>query len=45
MTHIQTKKIQLAEYDIVEMFAENLVEVGYVWWVDSGNIYIFLEFI
>jgi hypothetical protein len=24
MTHIQTKKIQLAEYDIVGMFAENL---------------------
>jgi hypothetical protein len=27
MTHIQTKKIQLAEYDIVGKFAENLVEV------------------
>jgi hypothetical protein len=36
MTHIQTKNIQLAEYDFVGMFAENLVEVGYVWWVDSG---------
>jgi hypothetical protein len=30
MTHIQTKKNQLAQYDIVGMFAENLVEVGYV---------------
>jgi hypothetical protein len=36
MTHIQTKKNQLAEYDIVGMFAENLVEVGYIWWVNSG---------
>jgi hypothetical protein len=39
MTHIETIKIQLAEYDIVGMFAENLVEVGYVWWVDSGKIF------
>jgi hypothetical protein len=44
MTHIQTKKTQLAEYDIVGIFAENLVEVGYVWWVDSGKIFFF-EFI
>jgi hypothetical protein len=36
MTHIQTKKIQLADYDIVGIFAEKLVEVGFVWWVDSG---------
>jgi hypothetical protein len=28
--HVQTKNNQLAEYDIVGMFAENLVEVGYV---------------
>jgi hypothetical protein len=28
MTHIQTKKVQLAEYDIVEIFAENLVELA-----------------
>jgi hypothetical protein len=28
------KKSQLAEYDIVGIFAENLVEIGYVWWVD-----------
>jgi hypothetical protein len=41
MTHIQTKKNQLAEYEIVGMLAENLVEVGYVWWVDSGKIYFF----
>jgi hypothetical protein len=40
MTHIQSKKRQLSKYDIVGMFAENLVEVGYVWWVDSG-IYFF----
>jgi hypothetical protein len=37
MPHIQIKRIQLAEYDIVAIFAENLVEVGYVWWVDSGK--------
>jgi hypothetical protein len=43
MTHIQSKKSQLAEYDIVGIFAENLVEVGYVWWVDSG--FFFFEFI
>jgi hypothetical protein len=34
-------KKQLAEYDIVGMFAENLVEVGYVWWVNSGKILFF----
>jgi hypothetical protein len=28
MTHIQSKKSQLAEYDIVGIFAENLVEVA-----------------
>jgi hypothetical protein len=31
MTHIQLKKNQLAECDMVGMFAENMVEVGYVW--------------
>jgi hypothetical protein len=31
MTHIRSKKSQLAKDDIVEIFAENLVEVGYVW--------------
>jgi hypothetical protein len=36
MAHIQTKNIQLAEYDIVGMFAENLVEVGCLV-VDSGK--------
>jgi hypothetical protein len=41
ITHIQSKKSHLAEYDIVGMFAENLVEVGYVWWVDSGKIFFF----
>jgi hypothetical protein len=41
MTHIQNKKSQLSEYDIVGMFAENLVEVGYVWWVESGKINMF----
>jgi hypothetical protein len=30
------QKSQLAEYDIVGMFAENLVEGGFVWWVESG---------
>jgi hypothetical protein len=34
-------KNQLAEYDIVGMFAENLVEVGYVWWFDSGKLIFF----
>jgi hypothetical protein len=28
ITHIQSKKRQLAEYHNVEMFAQNLVEVG-----------------
>jgi hypothetical protein len=41
MTHIQTKKSQLAEYDIVGMFVEILVEVGHFWWVDSGKIFFF----
>jgi hypothetical protein len=41
MTCIQSKKNQLAEYDIVGMLAENLVEVGYVWCVDSGFFNIF----
>jgi hypothetical protein len=27
--HIQSKTSQLAQYDIVEMFTQNLVEVGY----------------
>jgi hypothetical protein len=35
-THIQTKKSQLAEYDNVEMFTQNFVEVDNVWWVESG---------
>jgi hypothetical protein len=41
MTHIQTKKNQLAKYDIVGMFAENLVEVDYV---DVGRFRILLFF-
>jgi hypothetical protein len=41
MIHIQTIKIQFALYDIAGMFAENLVEVGFVWWVDSGKLYFF----
>jgi hypothetical protein len=41
MTHIQTKKNLLVEYDIVGMFAGNLAEVGYVWWVDSGFFFFF----
>jgi hypothetical protein len=41
MTHIPIKKNHFAEYDIVGMVAENFVEVGYVWWVDSGKILFF----
>jgi hypothetical protein len=39
--YIQSKKSQLAKYDIFEMFAENLIEVVYVWWVDSGFFFFF----
>jgi hypothetical protein len=42
-THIQSKKSQLAEYDIVEMFTQNLVEVGCVWWVESGKQKLWLS--
>jgi hypothetical protein len=43
MTHIQSKKSQFSEYDIVGMFAENLIEVSYVWWVDSGFFFEFIK--
>jgi hypothetical protein len=42
MTLIQTKKNQLAEYDIVVMLAENLVKVGYVW-MSGGSIQDFIK--
>jgi hypothetical protein len=39
ITRIQSKKNQLAEHDIVESLStQNLVEVGYAWWVESGRI-------
>jgi hypothetical protein len=41
LTNIQTKKSQLAEYDIVGMLAENLVEVDYVWWVGYVQVDFF----
>jgi hypothetical protein len=34
--HFQSKTNQLAENDIVGMFAENLVEVSYVWCAGPG---------
>jgi hypothetical protein len=40
MTHIQAKKIQLAEYDNVGMFSENLVEVP----MSGGSIQDFFSF-
>jgi hypothetical protein len=39
IAHIQTKKISTCRIVIAGMFAENLVEVGFVWWIDSGIIF------